>query len=110
MARPSRPQWAMMNEDMLQCGYLGDPAAIGFLEGLALACEEAGQGLLLVPVSPEQEDVTAVHQAGVDTDAAAGAEHGSLDQPVDGELARDRRQRLAASLVAHRRLARDHVQ
>jgi DNA-binding LacI/PurR family transcriptional regulator len=43
-----------------------DPVATGFLEGLALACEEAGQGLLLVPVSPEQEDVTAVHQAGVD--------------------------------------------
>ena len=43
-----------------------DPAATGFLEGLALACEQAGQGLLLVPVSPEQVDVTAVHQAGVD--------------------------------------------
>ena len=43
-----------------------DPGATGFLEGLALACEEAGQGLLLVPVSPEQADVTAVHQAGVD--------------------------------------------
>lgn len=43
-----------------------DPAVTGFLEGLALACEQAGQGLLLVPVSPEQVDVTAVHQAGVD--------------------------------------------
>jgi DNA-binding LacI/PurR family transcriptional regulator len=43
-----------------------DPVATGFLEGLALACEQAGQGLLLVPVSPEQVDVTAVHQAGVD--------------------------------------------
>lgn len=43
-----------------------DPAATGFLEGLALACEEAGQGLLLIPVSPEHADVTAVHQAGVD--------------------------------------------
>jgi DNA-binding LacI/PurR family transcriptional regulator len=43
-----------------------DPAATGFLEGLALACEQAGQGLLLVPVSPEQVDVTTVHQAGVD--------------------------------------------
>ena len=43
-----------------------DPAATGFLEGLALACEQAGQGLLLVPVSPEHADVTAVHQAGVD--------------------------------------------
>ncbi len=43
-----------------------DPVAIGFLEGLALACERAGQGLLLVPVSPEHTDVTAVHQAGVD--------------------------------------------
>jgi len=43
-----------------------DPAATGFLEGLALACERAGQGLLLVPVSPEHTDVTAVYQAGVD--------------------------------------------
>lgn len=43
-----------------------DPAATGFLEGLALACESAGQGLLLIPVSPEHADVTAVYQAGVD--------------------------------------------
>ncbi|MCP2260647.1 transcriptional regulator, LacI family [Streptoalloteichus tenebrarius] len=43
-----------------------DPAAVGFLEGLALACEDAGQGLLLVPASPEREDVAAVHRAGVD--------------------------------------------
>ena len=43
-----------------------DPVATGFLEGLALACERAGQGLLLVPVSPEQADVAAVHRAGVD--------------------------------------------
>ncbi|MGE3286814.1 MAG: LacI family DNA-binding transcriptional regulator [Pseudonocardia sp.] len=43
-----------------------DPAATGFLEGLALACEKAGQGLLLVPVSPEHADVTPVNQAGVD--------------------------------------------
>jgi DNA-binding LacI/PurR family transcriptional regulator len=43
-----------------------DPAATGFLEGLALACEQANQGLLLVPVSPDHADVTAVHQAGVD--------------------------------------------
>lgn len=43
-----------------------DPAATGFLEGLALACERAGSGLLLIPVSPEVVDVTAVHQAGVD--------------------------------------------
>jgi DNA-binding LacI/PurR family transcriptional regulator len=43
-----------------------DPVATGFLEGLALACEQAGQGLLLVPVSPEHVDVSAVHRAGVD--------------------------------------------
>ncbi|MCP3799985.1 LacI family DNA-binding transcriptional regulator [Allokutzneria sp. A3M-2-11 16] len=43
-----------------------DPAAVGFLEGLSLACEEAGQGLLLVPANPEREDVAAVHRAGVD--------------------------------------------
>lgn len=29
-----------------------DPAALSFLEGLALACEEAGRGLLLVPAMP----------------------------------------------------------
>jgi DNA-binding LacI/PurR family transcriptional regulator len=43
-----------------------DPAAIGFLEGLALACEDAGTGLHLVPANPEREDITAVHRAGVD--------------------------------------------
>jgi len=43
-----------------------DPAATGFLEGLALACEQAGQGLLLVPVAPDRTDVAAVHQASVD--------------------------------------------
>ncbi|KAA2262339.1 LacI family DNA-binding transcriptional regulator [Solihabitans fulvus] len=43
-----------------------DPAAIGFLEGLALACEDANQGLLLVPANPEKEDVASVHRAGVD--------------------------------------------
>lgn len=43
-----------------------DPAAVGFLEGLALACEEADQGLHLVPASPGRDDVTAVHNAGVD--------------------------------------------
>ncbi|MDN5915871.1 MAG: LacI family DNA-binding transcriptional regulator [Pseudonocardia sp.] len=43
-----------------------DPAATGFLEGLALACEKTGTGLLLVPVSPEHSDVDAVYQAGVD--------------------------------------------
>jgi len=43
-----------------------DPGAVGFLEGVALACEEAGLGLLLVPASPEREDVAAVHKAGVD--------------------------------------------
>ncbi|MFD5829584.1 LacI family DNA-binding transcriptional regulator [Lentzea sp. NPDC060358] len=43
-----------------------DPAAIGFLEGLALACEDAGTGLLLVPANPEREDVASVHRAGVD--------------------------------------------
>ncbi|GAA0510926.1 LacI family transcriptional regulator [Saccharopolyspora subtropica] len=43
-----------------------DPGAVGFLEGLSLACEDAGQGLLLIPASPEREDVAAVHRAGVD--------------------------------------------
>jgi DNA-binding LacI/PurR family transcriptional regulator len=43
-----------------------DPGALQFLEGLAVACEEAGQGLHLVPANPEREDVAAVHRAGVD--------------------------------------------
>lgn len=43
-----------------------DPAALGFLEGLSLACEDAGQGLHLVPVNPERADIAAVHRAGVD--------------------------------------------
>ncbi|WP_083886729.1 LacI family DNA-binding transcriptional regulator [Actinoalloteichus spitiensis] len=43
-----------------------DPAAVSFLEGLALSCEAAGQGLLLVPANPEREDLAAVHRAGVD--------------------------------------------
>ena len=43
-----------------------DPAALGFLEGLAGACEEAGQGLLLMPASRGDADVTTVHQASVD--------------------------------------------
>lgn len=43
-----------------------DPAAIGVLEGLALACEGAGVGLHLVPASPGRDDVAAVHRAGVD--------------------------------------------
>lgn len=43
-----------------------DPAAIGVLEGLALACEDAAVGLHLVPASPGRDDVAAVHRAGVD--------------------------------------------
>lgn len=46
-----------------------DPAAIGFLEGLTLECEEAEQGLLLVPASLETDlarTAASVHQAGVD--------------------------------------------
>ncbi len=46
-----------------------DPAAIRFLEGLAMACGDAGRGLLLVPTNPEadeRETFAAVHRAGVD--------------------------------------------
>ncbi len=46
-----------------------DPAAIRFLEGLATVCENAGQGLLLIPAREEAgERATAatVHRAGVD--------------------------------------------
>jgi DNA-binding LacI/PurR family transcriptional regulator len=44
-----------------------DPAAVGFLEGMALACEEAGVGLLLVPAAPGGlPDPGIVHRAAVD--------------------------------------------
>lgn len=43
-----------------------DPAALGVLEGLAMACEDAGVGLQLVPAGPGQADVATVHRAGVD--------------------------------------------
>jgi DNA-binding LacI/PurR family transcriptional regulator len=44
-----------------------DPAAVAFLEGMALACEEAGTGLLLVPAAPGGlPDPNIVHRAAVD--------------------------------------------
>jgi DNA-binding LacI/PurR family transcriptional regulator len=46
-----------------------DPAALGFVTGLAESCEEAGQGLLLVAVGPGRslsDGTAAVLSAGVD--------------------------------------------
>ncbi len=46
-----------------------DPAAVRFLEGLAMACGNAGKGRLLVPANPEaheRDTAAAVHRAGVD--------------------------------------------
>jgi DNA-binding LacI/PurR family transcriptional regulator len=46
-----------------------DPAAIRFLEGLAMACGDAGRGLLLVPASPDADGgkpAATVHRAAVD--------------------------------------------
>lgn len=43
-----------------------DPAAIAFLEGLTLECDQARIGLLLVPGSPGTEDVMSVSSAAVD--------------------------------------------
>src|ERR671912_1118912 len=44
-----------------------DPAAVAFLEGLGLACESAGSGLLLVPAAPgDGTDARIVHRAAVD--------------------------------------------
>ncbi len=43
-----------------------DPAAVSFLEGLTLECDKARIGLLLVPASPDSEDVAAVASAAVD--------------------------------------------
>ncbi len=46
-----------------------DPAAMSFLAGLLESCEDAGQGLLLIPAGPGRDEVDAaavVQQAGVD--------------------------------------------
>ena len=46
-----------------------DPAAMSFLAGLSESCEDAGQGLLLIPAGPGRDEVDAaavVQQAGVD--------------------------------------------
>lgn len=44
-----------------------DPAAVAFLEGLGLACEEKGTGLLLVPAAPaDTADPKLVYGAAVD--------------------------------------------
>ncbi|MBA0127850.1 LacI family DNA-binding transcriptional regulator [Haloechinothrix sp. YIM 98757] len=43
-----------------------DPVALGVLEGIALACEDSGTGLQLLPAGPGNEDVSTVHKAGVD--------------------------------------------
>lgn len=44
-----------------------DPGAVGFLEGLSLACEEHRTGLLLVPAGRgREEDPSMVHRAAVD--------------------------------------------
>lgn len=43
-----------------------DPAAVAFLEGLTLECDQARIGLLLVPASPGSADVQSVSSAAVD--------------------------------------------
>ena len=44
-----------------------DPAAVAFLEGLGLACEHAGSGLLMVPAAPaDAADARIVYRAAVD--------------------------------------------
>lgn len=43
-----------------------DPGAVAFLEGLARECDRSRTGLLLVPASPDSEDVMAVSSAAVD--------------------------------------------
>lgn len=64
-----------------------DPAALRFLEGLAMACEEAGRGLLLVPGAPNPEQA---HPTGTyDTDASDASVSGVsvssvLSAAVDG--------------------------
>ncbi|HEV7453321.1 MAG TPA: LacI family DNA-binding transcriptional regulator [Pseudonocardiaceae bacterium] len=51
------------------CHAFRDPAAISFLEGLAMVCRDAGRGLLLVPANPDADErqiTAAVNRAGVD--------------------------------------------
>lgn len=43
-----------------------DPAAVAFLEGLTLECDQARIGLLLVPLTPGPKDVLSVSSAAVD--------------------------------------------
>jgi DNA-binding LacI/PurR family transcriptional regulator len=43
-----------------------DPAAVAFLEGLGLACEAGGSGLLMVPAKPGSADPQLVYGAAVD--------------------------------------------
>ncbi len=43
-----------------------DPAAVAFVEGLTVECDKARLGLLLVPASPDYDDVLAVSSAAVD--------------------------------------------
>lgn len=43
-----------------------DPAAVAFLEGLTVECDNAQIGLLLVPARPGSDDITAVAGASVD--------------------------------------------
>jgi DNA-binding LacI/PurR family transcriptional regulator len=43
-----------------------DPAAVAFLEGLGLACEAGGSGLLMVPAAPGDSTAALVYGAAVD--------------------------------------------
>jgi DNA-binding LacI/PurR family transcriptional regulator len=43
-----------------------DPAAVAFLEGLGLACEAGGTGLLMVPAAPDDLTAALVYGAAVD--------------------------------------------
>ncbi|MBM9466518.1 LacI family DNA-binding transcriptional regulator [Nakamurella leprariae] len=43
-----------------------DPAAVAFLEGLTLECDQAKVGLLLVPADTDSDDATSVAAAAVD--------------------------------------------
>lgn len=71
LSRGSSGSVGMIFTEKLSFAF-SDPAAVQVLQGIATACQEAGMGLLLLPVSPaeavegRQEAAEAVHGASVD--------------------------------------------
>lgn len=67
LTTPSRPQWAIMNDDTLFCGYLGDDAAISFYQRDAVSHHP-------LEVRPRTVAEDVAHRLTLWKSAAAGAE------------------------------------